>query len=81
MGLFRKRKTQTPAFFEEEPLDERFNLLAEFVRELGTKADFNKAVGAMEDIFNAYQRLRGIKTYDDEIDNSMKFALHKEEGK
>ena len=81
MSLFKRRKTPAPTFFEEEPLDERFNLLAEFVRELGTKADFNKAVGAMEDIFNAYQRLRGIKTDDDEIDNSMKFALHKEEGK
>lgn len=79
MKWFKKKKAE-PKFFEEEPVGERFGVLADFVKELETKADFNKAVGAMELIFQAYQKLRGIKTDDDTIDESSKFILHEKEG-
>lgn len=75
-----KRKNKAPMFYEEEPVDTKFNILADFVKELDSKADFNKAVGAMELIFNAYQKLRGIKT-DDDLIAEPEFMLHPDEGK
>lgn len=76
---FLKKKRHEALFFEEEPVDARFNMLADFVRELDSKADYNKAIGAMESIFNAYQKLRGIKVDDDVIEES-KFILSDKEG-
>ena len=78
MGIFRKKK-QGPKFFEEEPAEAKFSVLADFVKDLETKADFNKAIGAMESSFNAYQKLRGIKTDDDAIAEP-EFMLHEKEG-
>lgn len=77
--LFRK-KVHEPKFFEEEPVEVRFNVLADFVKDLETKADYNKAIGAMESIFNAYQKLRGIKTEEDAVGDA-EFILHEKEGK
>lgn len=76
MRIF-KRKQKGPVFFEEEPVEVRFNLLADFVKDLDSRADFNKAVGALELIFNAYQKLRGIK--DEEPQNENEFTLMKED--
>jgi len=78
--LFFKKNNQKrgPIYFEEEPVDDRFNVLADFVKDLDSKADFNKAVGAMELIFNAYQKLRGIKTDDDTV-NESDYILHDKE--
>ncbi len=80
MLFFKKKnnKKKAPAFFEEEPVDDRFDVLADFVKDLDSKADFNKAVGAMELIFNAYQKLRGIKTDDDTV-NESDYILHDKE--
>lgn len=75
MSIF-KRKSQ--AFFQEEPVEVRFNILADFVKELDSKADYNKAIGAMESIFNAYQKLRGIKTDDDVLDSTQYILNDKE---
>ena len=58
----------------------RFNVLADFVKDLDSKADYNKAIGAMESIFNAYQKLRGIKTDEDVLD-STEFILNDKEDK
>ena len=80
MCFFRKKKNKGSVFYEEEPVDIKFSILADFVKELDSKADFNKAVGAMELIFNAYQKLRGIKT-DEDIANDLEYMLHAEEGK
>jgi len=77
-GLFKKKKA-TPLFYEEEPADAKFSVLADFVREIETKADFNKAIDAMKSIFDAYQKLRGIKTDDDMIAEP-EFMLHPDEG-
>ena len=77
--LFRKKKTG-PMFYEEEPADAKFNVLADFVREIETKADFNKAIDAMKSIFEAYQKLRGIKT-DDDVAVEPELMLHSEENK
>lgn len=80
MGIFRK-KSKGPSFFEEEPVDTKFNVLAEFVsNHIDTKADLNRAIGAIEYIFNARQKLRGIKNDDDVLIDS-KFILHDEEDK
>ena len=78
MSIFRKSKS--PAFFQEEPVEVRFNVLADFVKDLDSRADFNKAIGALELIFNAYQKLRGIKT-DEDILDSTEFILTEKEGK
>lgn len=78
MSMFRKKKSQM--FFQEEPVEVRFSVLADFVKDLDSKADYNKAIGAMESIFNAYQKLRGIKT-DDDILDSTEFILSDKEGK
>ena len=78
MSMFRKKKSQM--FFQEEPVEVRFSVLADFVKDLDSKADYNKAIGAMESIFNAYQKLRGIKT-DDDILDSTEFILNDKEGK
>lgn len=75
MSIF-KRKSQ--AFFQEEPVEVRFNILADFVKELDSKADYNKAIGAMESIFNAYQKLRGIKTDEDVLDSTQYILNDKE---
>ena len=79
MKLFRRKKKHEPAIFEEETVDVRFGVLADFVKELGSRADYNKAVGAMEDIFSAYQKLRGIKVEEDSSPEG-KFELHDDEG-
>jgi hypothetical protein len=49
------------------------------VADLESKADFNKAMGAMESIFKAYQQLRGITTDDDVVEKA-DYILHPEEG-
>lgn len=77
MSIFRKKN---PVFFQEEPVEVRFNVLADFVKDLDSKADYNKAIGAMEYIFNAYQKLRGIKTDEDVLD-STDFILNDKESK
>ena len=77
MSIFKKK---SQAFFQEEPVEVRFNILADFVKELDSKADYNKAIGAMESIFNAYQKLRGIKTDDDVLD-STQYILNDKEAK
>lgn len=77
---FFKRKNKTPVFFEEEPVKARFDILASFVAELDSKADYNKAIGAMESIFNAFQKLKGIKS-DEDIVKESEFILHPEENK
>ena len=77
MSLFKKKHSE-PVFFEEESVDIRFNALADFVKELDSKADFNKAVGAMELIFSARQKLRGIKT-DDDTATEAEYVLHEED--
>lgn len=77
---FNKKESQAPLFYEEEPVDERFNALADLVRGLETRADFNRAVGAMESIFVARQKLSGIKT-DDSIPVEESYMLHPDEGK
>ena len=58
MSIFKKK---SQAFFQEEPVEVRFNVLADFVKELDSKADFNKAIGAMESIFIAYQKLEASR--------------------
>lgn len=75
MSIF-KRKSQ--AFFQEEPVEVWFRILADFVKELDSKADYNKAIGAIESIFNAYQKLRGIKTDDDVLDSTQYILNDKE---
>ena len=75
MSIFKKK---SQAFFQEEPVEVRFNILADFVKELDSKADFNKAIGAMESIFNAYQKLGGIKTDDDVLDSTQYILNDKE---
>ena len=77
MKIFNRKKSN-PTFFEEESVTVRFKVLADFVKDLDSKADYNKAIGAMESIFNAYQKLRGIKT-DDDTTNDSEFILHEEE--
>lgn len=77
MSIFRKKNQ---VFFQEEPVEVRFNVLADFVKDLDSRADYNKAIGAMESIFNAYQKLRGIKTDEDVLD-STEFILDDKEGK
>lgn len=77
MSIFKRK---SPVFFQEEPVEVRFNVLADFVKDLDSKADYNKAIGAMESIFNAYQKLRGIKTDDDVLDGT-EFMLSDKEGK
>ena len=79
--MFRKKQKKTK-FFEEEPVDAKFNILADFVAEhIETKADLNRAIGAIEYIFGARQKLRGIKSDDDALVDSTKFMLHDEEDK
>lgn len=75
-----KRKKQGPLFYEEEPADAKFSTLSDFVKDIETKADFNKAIDAMKSIFDAYQKLRGIKTDDDSIAEP-EYMLHPDEGK
>ena len=75
MSIFKKK---SQAFFQEEPVEVRFNILADLVKELDSKADYNKAIGAMESIFNAYQKLRGIKTDDDVLDSTQYILNDKE---
>lgn len=75
MSIFKKK---SQAFFQEEPVEVRFNILADFVKELDSKADYNKAIGAMESIFNAYQKLRGIKTDEDVLDSTQYILNDKE---
>lgn len=77
MSLFRK-KSNNSMFFHEEPVEVRFNVLADFVKDLDSKADYNKAIGAMESIFNAYQKLRGIKTDEDVLDSTQYLINDKE---
>lgn len=75
MSIFKKK---SQAFFQEEPVEVWFRILADFVKELDSKADYNKAIGAMESIFNAYQKLRGIKTDDDVLDSTQYILNDKE---
>ena len=76
MSIFKKKKS--PVFFQEEPVEVRFSVLADFVKDLDSKADYNKAIGAMESIFNAYQKLRDIKTDEDILDSSEYILSDKE---
>ena len=81
MKLFKKifGKKDEERFFEEEPVDARFNMLANFARGIDTKAEANRALEAMEHILIARQKLAGIRTDDDEVDGANKFMLHEKE--
>lgn len=79
MKMFRKKRSET-TFFEEEPLDARFDAMMAWVKYL-TRKDFNKIKKAMDQDYSAYQILHGIEPEDGGADDNAGFMLTDEEGK
>lgn len=59
MRLFRKRK-----HIIQDPSEQRFDAMMELIKDL-PKADYNRLKDAMDLGWNAYQKVRNVKTADE----------------
>ncbi len=78
MTLF-KKKVKTPAFFEEDPAEERFDSMMDLVKDLSRK-DYNRLKDAMDLGYNAYQKVKNIDSDDGLSATAPEFLLHEKEG-
>ena len=77
MKIFRKRKHTTV----EDPSEQRFDSMMKLIKDL-PKSDYNRLKEAMDLGYNAYQKVRNVKTADEkEIDGILNIekALTKEQ--
>lgn len=79
--MFRRRMDESPQQVVRENDYSDFELLNNFVKKLESKADLDKAKEAMESIFNAHQKIRGIRSSEKMVDATGGFVVHKDEGK
>lgn len=77
MELFKKKQTK-PEFFEEEVLDDKFDVMMSWIKYLSRK-DYNKIKKAMDLDYNAYQTLHGIEIDEETSIEDSEFILSKEE--
>lgn len=78
MSIFKKKKPVK--FFEDDPVDKRFEILDGLVSGCASKASCNRLKEATDHIFAARQLLRGIKTDEDTINDASKYMLHEKDG-
>ena len=57
--MFRKKK-----YIIEDPVEQRFDSMMELIKDL-PKADYNRLKDAMDLGYNAYQKVRNVKTADE----------------
>lgn len=76
--LFKRRKKNEPMFFEEDPVENRFDAMMDLVKDLSRK-DYNRLKEAMDLGYNAYQKVRNIDFEDGVM--APDYILHPEEGK
>lgn len=79
MRFFRKHEGQPSRFFRENTLDDAFDEMMAWVKDLSRK-DYNKLKKAMDFDYDAYQALHGIEPEDADVD-ATEFMLGNEEGK
>lgn len=77
MKLF-KKKAKGPMFFEEDPVEERFNSMMDLVKDLSRK-DYNRLKDAMDLGYSAYQKVKNIDSEDGSI-SPLEYMLHEKEG-
>lgn len=58
MGLFRKKKEAI------DPVEEKFSIIIDLVKDLD-RSNFNRLKDAMDLGYNAYQKVRNVKTADE----------------
>ena len=78
MKLF-KKKAKIPTFFEEDPAEERFDVMMDLVKDLSRK-DYNRLKDAMDLGYNAYQKVKNIDSDDGLSATGPEFLLHEKEG-
>lgn len=78
MKLFSKKQENQTNFFEEEVLDDKFDVMMAWIKYLSRK-DYNKIKKAMDLDYNAYQTLHGIEIDEETSIEDSEFILSKEE--
>lgn len=74
--LFKKRK-QAEKFFQEAPLDDAFDEMMGWIKDLSRK-DYNRLKKAMDYDYDAYQALHGINPDDGPDISASEFMLSEE---
>lgn len=64
MRCFRKRKVVDLRELAKDPWEQRFDSMMELIRDL-PRADYNRLKDAMDLGYNAYQKVRNVKTTDE----------------
>lgn len=80
MTFFKKKKSNSSDFFEEDSLDVKFADMMEWIKFLSRK-DFNRLKKAMEQDYAAYQTLYGIESGETPVSDGPDFILGDEEVK
>lgn len=58
--LFRRRKK----YIQEDPVEQRFDAMMELIKDL-PRGDYNRLKDAMDLGYNAYQKVKNVKTVDE----------------
>ena len=61
MKFFKKHKT---SYEIQDPTEARFDAITELIKDL-PRADYNRLKDAMDLVYNAYQKVRNVKTADE----------------
>ena len=78
--MFRLKKQQVTESESRDPVELRFDTMMDLIKDL-PRTDYNRLKDAMDLGYKAYQKVRGIKTEDDDeiIVNNAEFMLTQEE--
>ena len=63
--MFKFRKQEAEVSYASDPVELRFDTMMGLVKDL-SRADYNRLKEAMDLGYKAYQKVRGIKTEEDE---------------
>lgn len=80
MKFFRKHEAIADRYFKENTLDDAFDEMMAWIKDLSRK-DYNKLKKAMDYDYDAYQVLHGIDPDDDNNIETAEFMLSDEEVK
>ena len=64
MSVFKKRTVVDLRELARDPWEQRFDSMMELIKDL-PKADYNRLKDAMDLGYNAYQKVRNVKTTDE----------------
>lgn len=72
MRFFKKKRART----YEDPAESRFDSMMDLIKDL-PRADYNRLKDAMDLGYNAYQKVRNVKTADEKEVNDIEEAERK----